>query len=42
MVELEQQCCKCLNFNVTQNEKTIWLDVTGQSEALAVIGDLFG
>lgn len=42
MVELEQQCCRFLNFKVSENEKTIRLEVTGQPEALAVIEDLFG
>ena len=42
MVELEQQCCRFLHFKVTENEKTIRLEVTGQPEVLAVIEDLFG
>jgi hypothetical protein len=41
LVELEQQCCKFLGFNVTENENTIRLDVTGQPAALAIIEDLF-
>jgi len=42
LVELEQQCCRFLSFNVMENENTIRLDVTGQPVALAFIEDLFG
>jgi len=42
LVELEQQCCKFLSFNVTEDENTIRLDVIGQPAALAVIENLFG
>jgi hypothetical protein len=42
LVELEQQCCKFLAFNVTENGNTIWLDVIGQPAALGVIEELFG
>ena len=42
MVELERQCCRFLNFDLTENEKTIRLDVSGPPEALAIVEDLFG
>ena len=42
MADLERQCCRFLSFDVIEGEKTVWLDVTGKPEALAVIEDLFG
>jgi|SRR2546425_10405162 len=42
IVALERQCCRFLNFDLTENEKTIRLDVSGQPEALAIVEDLFG
>lgn len=42
MVELERQCCRFLNFSLTENKETIQLDVSGQPQALAIIEDLFG
>ena len=42
MVELEQQCCRFLHFDLSEDEKALRLNVTGPPEALAVIGDLFG
>jgi hypothetical protein len=42
MVELERQCCRFLNFDLTESEKPIRLDVSGQPEALAIVEDLFG
>ncbi len=42
MVELERQCCKFLNFDLTENAKTIRLDVSGEPETLAIVEDLFG
>ena len=38
LVELE----RFLNFAVTEGEKIVQLDVTGQPAALAIIEDLFG
>ena len=42
MVELERQCCRFLNFDLTENEEIIQLDVSGQPEVLAIVEDLFG
>ena len=42
MIELERQCCRFLNFAVTEDENIVQLEVTGQPEALAIIEDLFG
>ncbi len=42
MVELERQCCRFLNFDLTENAKTIRLDVSGEPEALVIVEDLFG
>ncbi len=42
MVQLEQQCCRFLSFEVTEGEQTFWLNVTGPPGALDVIGDFFG
>jgi hypothetical protein len=41
VVELERQCCRFLNFAVTEGEKIVQLDVTGLPAALAIIEDLF-
>ena len=42
MVEVEQQCCGFLRFEVSDNAETVRLEITGPPEALAVIEDLFG
>jgi hypothetical protein len=42
MVELEGQCCRFLKFAIRQNDNSLELDVTGSSEALVMIEDLFG
>src|SRR5262249_36538807 len=41
MVEMERQCCRFLTFELTETDKTIQLDVTGNPESIAIIGDLF-
>ena len=40
MVELESRSCRFLN--IRQNKNSVELDVTGSTEALAMIEDLFG
>ena len=42
LVVLERQCCRFLEFNVSQSATAIRLEVTGSPEAAAIIEDFFG
>jgi len=40
--DMDLQCSRFFNFDLTENEKTLRLDVSGQPETLAIVEDLFG
>ena len=42
LVELERECCRFLDFKIVETSTTIHLNVTGPTEALGIITELFG